>query len=104
MADPIDLKTEFLRNAKMVVPPVLGMSVVLGFFNATEWTVAGILPKVALSFGMGVMGCLFGLFALFIGLLTNVKTGSQMYGWLAGLVMGFAGIAFMLWYFAAPTT
>ena len=102
MAAPFDLKTEFMRNARMIVPPVLGMSVVLGFFNATEWTMAGILPKIALSFGMGVMGCAFGLFALFIGLYTNIKTDSQIYGWFAGLVIGFAGIAFMLWYFATP--
>ncbi len=102
MPDPFNLKTEFMRNARMIVPPVLGMSVVLGFFNATEWTMAGILPKIALSFGMGVMGCAFGLFALFIGHYTNIKTDSQIYGWLAGLLIGFAGIAFMLWYFATP--
>ena len=102
MAAPFDLKTEFMRNARMVVPPVLGMSVVLGLFNATEWSMAGILPKLALSFGMGLMGCAFGLFALFIGLLTTVKTQSQIYGWLAGLAIGFAGIAYMLWHFQTP--
>lgn len=102
MAAGFDLKTEFLRNARNVVPPVLGMSVLLGLFNVSEWTMAGILPKIGLSLGMGVMGCAFGLFALFIGLFTNIKTDSQIYGWLAGLVIGFGGIAFMLWYFATP--
>lgn len=102
MAAPLDIKTEFLRNARMVVPPVLGMSIVLGLFNASEWTLAAILPKVGLSFGMGLLGCAFGLFALFTGLWVNVKTSSQIKGWLAGLMIGFAGIAFMLWYFAAP--
>lgn len=102
MAAPFDLKTEFIRNARNVVPAVLGMSVVLGLFNAQEWTLAGILPKIALSFGMGVMGCAFGLFALFIGLLTTSKTESQIYGWLAGLAIGFAGIAYMLWHFQTP--
>jgi hypothetical protein len=103
MTSIVDLKTEFLRNARNVVPPVLGMSVVLGLFNATEWTMVGILPKVGLSFGMGLMGCAFGLFSLYIGLLTSIKFDSQLYGWLAGLLIGFAGIAFMLWYFATPS-
>ncbi len=103
MTAPLKLRTEFLRNARNVVPPVLGMSVVLGLFNATEWSVAGILPKVGLSFGMGLMGCAFGLFALDLGLYTSLKLDSQLYGWLAGLVIEFAGIAFMLWYFAAPS-
>ena len=103
MTAPFNLRTEFLRNARNVVPPVLGMSVVLGLFNATDWTMAGILPKVGLSFGMGLMGCAFGLVALYIGLYTNIKTDSQLYGWLAGLVIGFSGIAFMLWYFATPS-
>lgn len=103
MTAPFNLRTEFLRNARNVVPPVLGMSVVLGLFNATEWTIAGVLPKVGLSFGMGLMGCAFGLFALYIGLFTTIRTENQLYGWLAGLVIGFAGIAFMLWYFATPS-
>jgi hypothetical protein len=103
MTASFNIRTEFLRNARNIVPPVLGMSVVLGLFNATEWSMAGILPKVGLSFGMGVIGCAFGLFALYIGLYTNIKTDSQIYGWLAGLVIGFAGIAFMLWYFATPS-
>lgn len=102
MTAPLDIKTEFLRNARNVVPAVLGMSIVLGFFNAEEWTLAGILPKVGLSFGMGLMGCAFGLFALYIGLLTAVKSESQIYGWLAGLAIGFAGIAYMLWHFQTP--
>ena len=102
MTAPFNLRTEFLRNARNVVPPVLGMSVVLGLFNATEWTIAGVLPKVGLSFGMGLMGCAFGLFALYVGLYSFIKFDSQLYGWLAGLVIGFAGIAFMLWYFASP--
>lgn len=98
----VNVKSEMLRNAKMVVPPVLGMSIILGLFNATEWTFATIYPKVVLSFGMAAMGCVFGLLALFIGLKTTNQMQSIMAGWLAGLVIGLAGIAFMLWYFATP--
>jgi hypothetical protein len=98
----INVKSEMLRNAKMVVPPVLGMSIVLGLFNAQHWTLTEIYPKVALSFGMAAMGCVFGLIALFIGLKTTNQMQSKMAGWLAGLGIGGAGIAFMLWYFATP--
>jgi hypothetical protein len=103
MTAPFNLRTEFLRNARNVVPPVLGMSVLLGLFNVSEWSLAGIMPKVGLSLTMGLMGCAFGLFALYVGLYTNLKFDSQLYGWLAGLVIGFAGIAFMLWFFASPS-
>ncbi|MGL4489746.1 MAG: hypothetical protein ACRCU5_09915 [Rhizobiaceae bacterium] len=98
----VHIKDEMLRNAKMVVPPVLGMSVVLGLFNAQVWTFNEIFPRVALSFTMAVMGCLFGLFALFVGLKTTNQMQSVMAGWLAGLMIGFAGIAFMLWFYANP--
>ncbi len=98
----VNVKSEMLRNAKMVVPPVLGMSIILGLFNATEWTFATIYPKIALSFGMAVMGCVFGLFALFVGLKTTNQMQSVMAGWLAGLGIGGAGIAYMLWFFANP--
>jgi hypothetical protein len=97
------LRTEFLRRTKSVVPPVLGMSVVLGLFNAGEWTMAGILPKVQTSLGTGLLGCALGLIALFIGLWTMLSAQNMMYGWLAGLAAGFAGIAFMLWFYANPT-
>jgi hypothetical protein len=98
------LRTEFLRHAARVVPPVLGMSVVLALFNAETWTIAAILPKVQTSLGMGLLGCALGLIALFIGLRTTLSTQNMMYGWLAGLVAGFAGIAFMLWFYATPVT
>lgn len=104
MTPAFSLRTEFLRHAKNVVPPVLGMSVVLGLFNASEWSLAGILPKVQTSLGMGLLGCSLGLIALFIGLWTTLSTQNVLYGWLAGLVSGFAGIAFMLWFYANPIT
>jgi hypothetical protein len=104
MTPAFNLRTEFLRHAKNVVPPVLGMSVVLGFFNASEWTLAGILPKVQTSLGMGLLGCALGLLALFIGLWTTLSKQNVMYGWLAGLMAGFAGISFMLWFYANPVT
>ena len=104
MTPAFSLRTEFLRHAKSVVPPVLGMSVVLGLFNAETWTMAGILPKVQTSLGMGLLGCALGLAALFIGLRTTLATQNVMYGWLAGLLAGFAGIAFMLWFYATPST
>jgi hypothetical protein len=104
MEKPFNLRAEFLRNAIRVVPPVLGMSVVLGLFNASEWTIAGILPKVQTSFGMGLLGCALGLVALFLGLWTTLSAQNMMYGWLAGLVAGVAGIAFMLWFYATPVT
>jgi hypothetical protein len=104
MTQAFSLRTEFLRHATRVVPPVLGMSVVLGLFNAGEWTLAGILPKVQTSLGMGLIGCALGLIALFIGLWTTLSAQNMMYGWLAGLVAGFAGIAFMLWFYANPVT
>jgi hypothetical protein len=53
MTQAFSLRAEFLRHASRVVPPVLGMSVVLGLFNASEWTMEGILPKVQTSLGMG---------------------------------------------------
>ena len=53
---------------------------------------------------MGLIGCALGLVALFIGLRTTLATQNVMYGWLAGLVAGFAGIAFMLWFYATPST
>jgi hypothetical protein len=104
MTPAFSLRTEFLRHAVRVVPPVLGMSVVLGLFNASEWTLAGILPKVQTSLGMGLLGCALGLVALFIGLWTTLSAQNMMYGWLAGLAAGFAGIAFMLWFYATPVT
>jgi hypothetical protein len=104
MTQAFSLRAEFLRHAVRVVPPVLGMSVVLGLFNASEWTLAGILPKVQTSLGMGLLGCALGLIALFVGLRTTLATQNVMYGWLAGLVAGFAGIAFMLWFYANPAT
>lgn len=104
MTPDFNLRTEFLRHAKNVVPPVLGMSAVLGLFNASEWTLAGILPKVQTSLGMGLLGCALGLVALYIGLRTTLATQNVMYGWLAGLMAGFAGIAFMLWFYANPVT
>jgi hypothetical protein len=96
------IKTEFFRNARNVVPPVLAMSVLIGLFNVSEWSLAGVLPKVGLSFVMGLMMCAFGLVALYAGLSVAHRTDSQINGWLTGLVIGFAGIAFMLWYFAQP--
>jgi hypothetical protein len=104
MTQAFNLRSEFLRHAKNVVPPVLGMSAVLGLFNASEWSLAGILPKVQTSLGMGLLGCALGLIALFVGLRTTLSTQNVMYGWLAGLVAGFAGIAFMLWFYANPVT
>jgi hypothetical protein len=104
MNPAFNLRAEFLRHAKNVVPPVLGMSVVLGIFNAETWTLAGILPKVQTSLGMGLIGCALGLFALFIGLWTTLAKQDVMYGWLAGLMTGFAGIAFMLWFYSTPVT
>jgi hypothetical protein len=104
MTPAFSLRAEFLRHAVRVVPPVLAMSVVLGLFNASEWTLAGILPKVQTSLGMGLLGCALGLAALFIGLRTTLATQNVMYGWLAGLLAGFAGIAFMLWFYANPVT
>ena len=104
MTQAFSLRAEFLRHAKSVVPPVLGMSVVLGLFNADTWTLAGILPKVQTSLGMGLIGCALGLVALFIGLWTALSAQNVMYGWLAGLTAGFAGIAFMLWFYATPST
>ena len=98
----VSVKSEMLRNAKMVVPPMLVMSIVLGLFNAQQWTLSEIYPKVALSFGMAVMGCAFGLFALFVGLKTTNQIQSVLAGWLAGLGIGLAAIAYMLWYFATP--
>ena len=104
MTPAFSLRTEFQRHAKSVVPPVLGMSLVLGLFNASEWSLAGILPKVQTSLGMGLLGCALGLVALYIGLWTNLSTQNVMLGWLAGLGAGFAGIAFMLWFYANPVT
>ena len=98
------LRTEFIRHAVRVVPPVLGMSVVLGLFNADAWILADILPKLQTSLGMGLIGCALGLAALFVGLWTTLSTQNMMYGWLAGLMAGFAGIAFMLWFYANPVT
>ena len=102
MAALFDLKTGFIRNACMVVPPVLGMSVVLGLSNAEEWSMAGILPKDGLSFGVAPMGGMFALLALYFGLLTAAKSESQIYGLLARLAIGFAGVACMLWHNQNP--
>jgi hypothetical protein len=104
MPPAFSLRAEFLRHAVRVVPPVLGMSALLGLFNASEWTLAGILPKILTSLGMGLIGCALGLVALFIGLWTTLSAQNMMYGWLAGLAAGFAGIAFMLWFYANPAT
>ena len=104
MTQAFSLRTEFLRHAIRVVPPVLGMSVVLGLFNADAWILADILPKLQTSLGMGLIGCALGLAALFVGLWTTLSTQNMMYGWLAGLMAGFAGIAFMLWFYANPVT
>ncbi len=68
----VNIKSEMLRNDKMVVPPVLGMS----------------------TFRV--------LFASYIGLKTANQMQSVMAGWLPSLIIGFAGIAFMFWYFATP--
>jgi hypothetical protein len=102
MSDLVNIKSEMMRNAKMAVPPVLGMSIILGLFNAEQWTFANIYPKVVLSFSMAVMGCALGLLALLIGLFVTNQMRSIMAGWLAGLVVGLAGIAFMLWFYANP--
>jgi hypothetical protein len=104
MQVPQSVGREFYRQARGVVPAVLFMSIVLGLFNASEWTLAAIWPKVALSFGIGLLGCVLGLIALWIGLQVAVWRQDLMQGWLAGLVAGFAGIAFMLWYFANPVS
>ena len=69
-------RAEMLRYAKRVVPPVLGMSVVMGLFNASEWTWAGIQPKISLSLGMALLGCALGLAALFVGLKTTLSMQS----------------------------
>lgn len=102
MSETVNIKEVMLRNARNILPPMLGMSVVLGFFNATEWTINAILPKITLSFSIALLGCFFGLIALFSGLLITNKTQSILNGWLAGLVVGLAGIAFMLWFYATP--
>jgi hypothetical protein len=104
MTRAFSLRTEFMRHAVRVVPPVLGMSAVLGLFNASERTLAGILPKVQTSLGVGLIGCALGLIALYVGLWTTLSAQNMMYGWLAGLAAGFAGIAFMLWFYATPVT
>jgi hypothetical protein len=36
------------------------------------------------------------------GLITTNKMQSILSGWLAGLVVGLSGIAFMLWFYATP--
>ena len=97
-------RAEMLRYAKRVVPPVLGMSVVMGLFNASEWTWAGIQPKISLSLGMALLGCALGLAALFVGLKTTLSMQSEIGGWVAGLGAGFASIAFLLWFYATPAT
>jgi hypothetical protein len=102
MSDLVNIKEQMLRNARNILPPMLGMSVILGLFNASEWTLSAILPKVTLSVSIALLGCLFGLIALFVGLLTTNKMQSILSGWLAGLVVGLSGIAFMLWFYATP--
>ena len=102
MSETVNVKSEFMRHARTVVPAVLGMSVVLGFFNAPEWTFDAVLPKVVASVSMALLGCLFGLAALLVGLFVTNTRQSVISGWLAGLMIGFAGIAFMLWYYAQP--
>lgn len=102
MQVPKSVSAEMLRHTRNVVPAVIGMSFILGLFNATEWTLDGILPKVTLSVGIGALGCVLGLAALFVGLQVAVLRQNVMHGWLAGLMAGFGGIAFMLWYFASP--
>ena len=102
MAETVNVKAEFIKQARTVVPAVLAMSVVLGFFNAPEWTFDAVWPKIFASVSMAVLGCLFGLAALLIGLITTNARKSVIAGWLAGLMIGFAGIAFMLWYYAQP--
>jgi hypothetical protein len=104
MSDIVNIKSEFFKQLRTVVPAVLGMSVVLGIFNAPEWTFAVIWPKVVASLSMALLGCLFGLAALLIGLFITNARQSVMAGWFAGLMIGFAGIAFMLWFYAQPIT
>ena len=104
MNPAFSIRAEMLGHAKRVIPPVLGMSVVLGLFNASEWSWAGIQPKIALSLGMALLGCALGLAALFVGLKTTLSMQSEMGGWLAGLGAGFAGIAFLLWFYATPAS
>lgn len=102
MNDLVNVKALMLRNARNIMPPMLGMSVVLGIFNATEWTLSAIVPKVTLSLSIALLGCFFGLIALCVGLVITNKIQSILGGWLAGLVVGISGIAFMLWYYATP--
>ena len=102
MSDLVNIRAEFIRQLRTVVPAVLGMSVVLGLFNAPEWTFEAAWPKVIASVSMAVLGCLLGLAALLVGLVTTNARKSVIAGWSAGLIVGFAGIAFMLWYYAQP--
>jgi len=102
MADRIDIRGEMLKALRLPVPAILGVSALLGLFNAPEWTAAEVLPRITATVAMGALMCLFGLVALFIGLKVADLRGDLVQGWLAGLVVGFAGIAFMLWYYAVP--
>jgi hypothetical protein len=49
-----------------------------------------------------VLRSLFGSSALFLGLKVTNHTQSLIAGWFAGLCLGFAGIAFLLWFYANP--
>ena len=98
-----DIKTEILKVSRTFVPAMLGMSILLGVFNAPKWSVADVTSKVMPSFLMGALMCALGLIAYFIGLWTTNQSQNQIFGWLAGLGSGLVGIAFMLWFFANPT-
>jgi drug/metabolite transporter (DMT)-like permease len=99
-----DLKTEFLRYARTPVPAILGMAVVLALFNADSFAWADIAPKLAVSVTMALVMCAFGLAGLYVGLKTALSTQDQVKGWLAGAAIGFAGIVFLLWFYAEPST
>lgn len=104
MALNYDLKTEFFRYARTPVLAILGMSVVLGLFNAKSFAWADVAPKLAVSVTMAAIMCAFGLAGLFAGLKVALATQNQITGWLAGAAIGFAGIVFLLWFYAEPST
>lgn len=99
-----DLRTEFFRHARTPVLAILAMSVVLGLFNAESFALSDVMPKLAVSVTMAVIMCAFGLAGLFVGLKVALATQDQVKGWLAGAAIGFAGIVFLLWFYAEPST
>lgn len=98
----VDVRGELVKALKLPVPAILVVAALLGVFNAPEWTMAEIAPRVASSLAMGLMMCGFGLLALLVGLKVADMRQNIVTGWTAGLMVGFAGIAFMLWYYAVP--